>query len=129
MCGICGELRFDGGAPDLAALQRMMAQLARRGPDNEGGYSSGPVALGHRRLAIIDLSGRANQPMVDSALGLVVAFNGTIYNYRALRAELQALGYRFFFRWRHRSHHQGLCRMGFRLCRTVGRHVRLRGVG
>lgn len=96
MCGICGELRFDGGAPDLAALQRMMAQLARRGPDNEGGYSSGPVALGHRRLAIIDLSGRANQPMVDSELGLVVVFNGTIYNYRALRAELQALGYHFF---------------------------------
>ncbi|MBI2779977.1 MAG: N-acetylglutaminylglutamine amidotransferase [Gammaproteobacteria bacterium] len=96
MCGICGELRFDGGMPDLEALQRMMAQLARRGPDNEGGYSSGPVALGHRRLAIIDLSGRANQPMVDSELGLVVVFNGTIYNYRALRAELQALGYRFF---------------------------------
>lgn len=96
MCGICGELRFDGGAPDLAALQRMMAQLARRGPDNEGGYSSGPVALGHRRLAIIDLSGRANQPMVDSELGVAVVFNGTIYNYRALRAELQALGYRFF---------------------------------
>ncbi len=96
MCGICGELRFDGGAPDLAALQRMMAQLARRGPDNEGGYSSGPVALGHRRLAIIDLSGRANQPMVDSELGVAVVFNGTIYNYRALRTELQALGYRFF---------------------------------
>ncbi len=96
MCGICGELRFDGGAPDLAALQRMMAQLARRGPDNEGGYSSGPVALGHRRLAIIDLSERANQPMVDSELGVAVVFNGTIYNYRALRAELQALGYRFF---------------------------------
>ncbi len=96
MCGICGELRFDGGTPDLAALQRMMAQLARRGPDNEGGYSSGPVALGHRRLAIIDLSERANQPMVDSELGVAVVFNGTIYNYRALRTELQALGYRFF---------------------------------
>ncbi|MDX1251662.1 MAG: N-acetylglutaminylglutamine amidotransferase [Gammaproteobacteria bacterium] len=96
MCGICGELRFDGGAPDLAAVGRMMAQLARRGPDHEGSYSDGPLALGHRRLSIIDLSARAHQPMVDAGLGLAIVFNGTIYNYRALRAELQALGHRFF---------------------------------
>ncbi|MFZ5594416.1 MAG: N-acetylglutaminylglutamine amidotransferase [Pseudomonadota bacterium] len=96
MCGICGELRFDGGTPDLAALGRMMSRLVRRGPDHEGSYADGPLALGHRRLSIIDLSARAHQPMVDSALGLVIVFNGTIYNYRALRAELQALGYRFF---------------------------------
>lgn len=96
MCGISGELRFDGGVPDQAALARMLAALARRGPDSEGYYSDGPVALGHRRLSIIDLSERANQPMIDNALGLTVVFNGTIYNYRALRAELQGLGFQFF---------------------------------
>ena len=96
MCGISGELRFDGGVPDQAALARMLAALARRGPDSEGYYSAGPIALGHRRLSIIDLSERANQPMTDNALELTVVFNGTIYNYRALRAELHELGYQFF---------------------------------
>jgi len=96
MCGICGELRFDGGEPDLAGLQRMMARLARRGPDHEGVFVDGPLAFGHRRLAIIDLSAHSDQPMVDKALGLSLVFNGTIYNYRELRRELAALGYRFF---------------------------------
>lgn len=96
MCGICGELRFDGGAPDPVALGRMMAPLARRGPDDEGSHAEGPLALGHRRLSVIDLSARAHQPMVDAGLGLAIVFNGTIYNYRALRAELHALGHRFF---------------------------------
>ncbi len=96
MCGISGELRFDGGVPDHAALARMLAALARRGPDSEGQYADGPIVLGHRRLSIIDLSERANQPMIDNALKLTVVFNGTIYNYRALRAELQGLGYQFF---------------------------------
>lgn len=96
MCGICGELRLDGRAPDMAAIGRMSDQLARRGPDNAGTYSHGPLAFGHRRLSIIDLSSHANQPMVDSALELALVFNGTIYNYRELRTELQALGYHFF---------------------------------
>src|SRR5450830_656523 len=96
MCGICGELRFDGAAPDLAALARMSEQLARRGPDDAGTYQNGPLAFGHRRLSIIDLSANANQPMVDQALQLALVFNGTIYNYRELRAELVALGYAFF---------------------------------
>lgn len=96
MCGICGELRFDGRAADLTAVKRMTAALARRGPDHEGSYSDGPLALGHRRLSIIDLSERSNQPMVDSELELVLVFNGTIYNYRELRTELAARGYRFF---------------------------------
>jgi asparagine synthase (glutamine-hydrolysing) len=96
MCGICGELRFDGGEPDLGGLQRMMARLARRGPDHEGVFTDGPLAFGHRRLAIIDLSAHSDQPMVDKALGLTLVFNGTIYNYRELRRELVALGYRFF---------------------------------
>ncbi len=96
MCGICGELRFDGGHPDLGGLQRMMTRLARRGPDHEGVYTDGPLAFGHRRLAIIDLSAHSDQPMVDKALGLSLVFNGTLYNYRELRRELAALGYRFF---------------------------------
>src|SRR5450830_117554 len=96
MCGICGELRFDGAAPDLAALARMSEQLARRGPDDAGTYQNGPLAFGHRRLSIIDLSAAAHQPMVDVALQLALVFNGTIYNYRELRTELLDTGYTFF---------------------------------
>ena len=96
MCGICGELRFDQLAPDMEALKRMTARLARRGPDHEGYYSDGPLALGHRRLAVIDLSSHADQPMVDEDLRLALVFNGTIYNYKELRAELREMGYAFF---------------------------------
>lgn len=96
MCGICGELRLDGAPADLAAIQSMTATLKRRGPDHGGSYSDGALGFGHRRLAVIDLSVRSNQPMVDAELGLALVFNGTIYNYRALRAELETLGYRFF---------------------------------
>lgn len=95
MCGICGELRFDATAPDLAVIDRMSRTLARRGPDHTGTYVDGPVAFGHRRLAIIDLSPSADQPMVDSALHLALVFNGTIYNYRELRAELISMGHIF----------------------------------
>lgn len=95
MCGICGELRLDGNRPDPGLLDRMMARLARRGPDSAGHWSDGPLAFGHRRLAIIDLSARSNQPMLDAAAGLAIVFNGTIYNYRELRAELQGRGHTF----------------------------------
>jgi asparagine synthetase B (glutamine-hydrolysing) len=84
LCGICGELRFDGAASDMAATLRMSATLARRGPDHAGTFADGPLAFGHRRLAIIDLSPSADQPMVDPALQLALVFNGTIYNYREL---------------------------------------------
>ncbi len=96
MCGICGELRFDGAPADLGAVNRMMDQIRRRGPDHGGSWSDGGLGFGHRRLAIIDLSIRSNQPMVDPELGLALVFNGAIYNYRELRQELTALGYRFF---------------------------------
>ncbi len=96
MCGISGELRLDSAAPDSAAVRRMTEALARRGPDDSGLYSDGPLAFGHRRLAVIDLSQRSHQPMVDDALQLAIVFNGTIYNYKTLRAELSAQGYRFF---------------------------------
>ncbi len=96
MCGICGELRFDGAIADRDALARMSETLARRGPDSEGSYIDGPLAFAHRRLSIIDLSIHANQPMVDAKLKLALVFNGTIYNYRELRTELLAMGYVFF---------------------------------
>ncbi len=96
MCGICGELRLDGAPSDHALIRRMADKLARRGPDHEGIISDGPLGFGHRRLAIIDLSDHANQPMVDKELKLALVFNGTIYNYKALRAELAGLGYNFF---------------------------------
>ena len=97
MCGLCGELRFDGRPADLDAIQRMTARLERRGPDHGGSYSDGPLGFGHRRLAIIDLSAHANQPMVDQELGLSLVFNGTIYNYPELRRELHGEGVPFLF--------------------------------
>ena len=96
MCGICGEIRFDGQSADTGAVTRMTAAMASRGPDSEGVVAHGPVALGHRRLSIIDLSARGEQPMVDSALGLTLVFNGCIYNYQELRVELESVGYQFF---------------------------------
>ncbi|WP_181780245.1 N-acetylglutaminylglutamine amidotransferase [Pseudonocardia pini] len=96
MCGIAGEMRFDGSPADPAVVARIVKALERRGPDGTGVHAAGPVALGHRRLKIIDLSERGAQPMVDSALGLAVVFNGCIYNYQELRAELEGAGYTFF---------------------------------
>jgi asparagine synthase (glutamine-hydrolysing) len=96
MCGICGEIRFDGRAADVAAVARMTGAMTSRGPDADGVVAHGPVAMGHRRLAIIDLSTRGAQPMVDTDLGLTLVFNGCIYNYKELRTRLQADGYRFF---------------------------------
>lgn len=96
MCGIAGELRFDNQSADLAAVERITQSLTSRGPDACGFNSHGPVALGHRRLKIMDLSEASGQPMIDSALGLSMVFNGAIYNYPELRAELEALGYSFF---------------------------------
>ncbi len=96
MCGISGELRFDGDYASVEAVSMMTSAMAPRGPDASGGWSQGPVAFGHRRLRIIDLSETGQQPMIDSALGLTIVFNGCIYNYQDLRRELQGLGYDFF---------------------------------
>jgi asparagine synthase (glutamine-hydrolysing) len=95
VCGIAGELRFDGRAADAAALERMSAALEPRGPDGHGLWVEDRAGLGHRRLKIIDLSERGAQPMLDPHLGLAVAFNGCIYNYKELRRELAADGYSF----------------------------------
>jgi asparagine synthase (glutamine-hydrolysing) len=94
MCGLGGEVAL-GRAPDLEALARMGDALAPRGPDGAGDWHDSSVALVHRRLKIIDLSARGDQPLVDPELGLVIAFNGCIYNHHELRAELSAAGYAF----------------------------------
>ncbi|WP_373047798.1 N-acetylglutaminylglutamine amidotransferase [Vulgatibacter sp.] len=96
MCGFSGEIRFDGSVASVPAVAAMTEALAPRGPDGAGVHAQGRVALGHRRLKIIDLSDHAAQPMVDSDLGLSLVFNGCIYNYKELRAELEERGYRFF---------------------------------
>ncbi|MGE0216701.1 N-acetylglutaminylglutamine amidotransferase [Mycolicibacterium sp.] len=96
MCGATGEVRLDGTNPDISAVATMAETMVPRGPDGAGVWSAGRVALGHRRLKIIDLSEAGGQPMVDSELGLAVAWNGCIYNYEQLRDELHGHGYRFF---------------------------------
>jgi asparagine synthase (glutamine-hydrolysing) len=96
MCGATGEVRLDGRTPDVAAVAAMTEVMTPRGPDAAGVWSQGRVALGHRRLKIIDLSDAAAQPMADAELGLTIVWNGCIYNYKALRAELAGYGYRFF---------------------------------
>lgn len=96
MCGICGELRFDGAKPDLGSVEKMLAPLEPRGPDGWGVVAHGGAALGHRRLKVIDLTENARQPMVDPELGLSIVYNGAIYNYRELRKQLEGKGYRFF---------------------------------
>ena len=96
MCGIAGDLRFDGTTADAAALARMAGVMTARGPDGNGIMVQGGVGFAHRRLKIIDLSDASQQPMIDSDLGLAIVFNGAIYNYRELRGELEGMGYRFF---------------------------------
>lgn len=96
MCGIAGDLRFDGKPADPLVLDRMAQVMAPRGPDGSGLLLRGRAGLAHRRLKIIDLSEAGRQPMEDPELGLTLAFNGCIYNHQQLRGELESLGYRFF---------------------------------
>jgi asparagine synthase (glutamine-hydrolysing) len=97
MCGICGFLSR-GVPPSREALRAMAASLAHRGPDGEGLHVDGPVALGHRRLSIIDLSEAASEPMTNEDGTLWLVFNGEIYNFRELRRRLEG---------RHRFRSQG----------------------
>jgi asparagine synthase (glutamine-hydrolysing) len=92
MCGIAGELNF-GVAPDAAVVKRMSDAIAHRGPDGEGLFCEGPVALAHRRLAILDLTEGGAQPMIRDRC--VVVFNGEIYRHLELRKELEMLGHHF----------------------------------
>ncbi|MBI5200455.1 MAG: asparagine synthase (glutamine-hydrolyzing) [Elusimicrobia bacterium] len=94
MCGIAGLFRLDGGPASLEPVRAMRAALVHRGPDDEGEWASGPVALGFRRLSILDLSG-GHQPMHGPDERLVGVFNGEIYNHPQLKAELESKGARF----------------------------------
>ncbi len=96
MCGIAGELRFDGMACDFPALAAMTEAQSRRGPDAHGLLVQPGRGFGHRRLKIMDLSDASQQPMFDPLLGLGVVFNGAVYNHPELRRELEAKGYRFY---------------------------------
>ena len=93
MCGICGVVSSDGG-PDLEVVGRMSGRLVHRGPDDEGLFHEGPVALAARRLSIIDLA-HGHQPIENEHGTAVVVQNGEIYNYRELKRELEGRGHRF----------------------------------
>jgi asparagine synthase (glutamine-hydrolysing) len=96
MCGIAGKLITGFGARvDPGLVRRMTASLRHRGPDDEGVWTDGGIGLGSRRLAVIDLSDRAKQPLANEDGAVRVVFNGEIYNFRELRAELEGRGHRF----------------------------------
>ncbi|CAM8635704.1 AsnB Asparagine synthase (glutamine-hydrolyzing) [Comamonadaceae bacterium] len=95
MCGIAGLMNLNGDPVSPALLKRMTDAIAHRGPDGEGQWVEGNVGLGHRRLAIIDLTPGGDQPMIGVDHRYVLSYNGEIYNYRELRSELEAAGYWF----------------------------------
>ena len=95
MCGIAGFVNKTGAEVDRGKLASMVHAVRHRGPDGSGLYIRDNVALGHRRLAIIDLSEAANQPMHSSDGRLIIVFNGEIYNYIEIRQELEQAGHRF----------------------------------
>src|SRR3954454_7899864 len=94
MCGICGMLALDGGAVDERAVRVMADALVHRGPDSEGVFADGPVALAARRLAIIDLA-RGDQPMRSEDGAITVVQNGELYEHRSMQADLERRGHRF----------------------------------
>jgi asparagine synthase (glutamine-hydrolysing) len=95
VCGICGQFNFADGTPvERDSVLRMARSIRHRGPDDEGYFVSGPIGLGFRRLSIIDLSG-GHQPMSDAMATVWIVFNGEIYNFPELRAELERCGHVF----------------------------------
>lgn len=98
MCGIVGLVNQRGEPVAPVVLRRMTDQVVHRGPDGEGQFLDGSVGLGHRRLAILDLSTAGQQPMATENGSHVLVYNGEVYNYAELRVQLQALGHRFHSR-------------------------------
>lgn len=95
MCGVAGIMNFDRAPASARRVEAMTDVLIHRGPDDEGHFVDGPCALGHRRLSIIDLSSAGHQPMATPDGRFVISYNGELYNFRELRAELETLGWRF----------------------------------
>ncbi|TXG86838.1 MAG: asparagine synthase (glutamine-hydrolyzing), partial [Thermomicrobiales bacterium] len=95
MCGLAGIIGLNGQTVDVTALERMAFSLQHRGPDDKGIYVNGAVGFGFRRLSILDLSPGGHQPKVSRDEKVAIVFNGEIYNYIELRAELTALGHTF----------------------------------
>jgi asparagine synthase (glutamine-hydrolysing) len=95
MCGITGYLNLNQAPASPVILQKMTDAIKHRGPDGEGHWIEENVAIGHRRLSIIDLSPAGYQPMISSDHRYILSYNGEIYNYRELRTELEAVGYWF----------------------------------
>lgn len=92
MCGIAGIIDLSGKPVEISLIRAMTDSIAHRGPDGEGHWVEGPVGIGHRRLAIIDTSNAASQPMVSASGRFVLSYNGEVYNFRELRRELEQLG-------------------------------------
>ena len=95
MCGIAGYLERDQRPAAAKVVDRMVDAIRHRGPDGRGVYCDGPLGLGHARLAIIDLSPSAHQPMATPDGRFVISYNGEIYNYRELQTKLEAMGHQF----------------------------------
>lgn len=95
MCGIAGIFNADGKSVAIGTLRKMTEVIKHRGPDGEGYWTHGFVGLGHRRLAIIDLSPLGHQPMQNADGSVVIAYNGEVYNFNELRIELESKGYGF----------------------------------
>ena len=95
MCGIAGILNARGTPVDLVHVKAMTDAIAHRGPDGEGQFVDGPLGLGHRRLAILDLSPAGHQPMANGDGRYTISYNGELYNFRELRTELEQLGHQF----------------------------------
>jgi asparagine synthase (glutamine-hydrolysing) len=98
MCGIAGVLDLSGEPASPLSLRRMTDTILHRGPDGDGHYTDGSLGLGHRRLAIIDLSAAGHQPMATEDGRYVISYNGEIYNFAELRTELEANGWLFHSR-------------------------------
>lgn len=92
MCGITGLVNLNSYPVSPVILKNMTDAVAHRGPDGEGHWIEGAIGLGHRRLSIIDLTPAGHQPMINADRRFVLSYNGEIYNFRELRAELEALG-------------------------------------
>ena len=95
MCGIAGFLNTNGEPASTVLVKRMTDVIAHRGPDGEGQYVDGAIGLGHRRLAILDLSPAGHQPMQTADGRYLISYNGEVYNFNELRTELEARGYKF----------------------------------